>query len=62
MESKRDLEVEFIALKRNFLITKKELEKVKEDNQALSIDIINITNHNERLKNEILNAENKGSN
>jgi hypothetical protein len=44
------LEVEFIALKRNFILQQKELKTLKEDNQNLSLDVINLSNENERLK------------
>jgi coiled-coil domain-containing protein 78 len=50
LEAKRDLEVEFIALKRNFITQQKDLKALKEDNQHLSLDLINLGNDNERLR------------
>jgi coiled-coil domain-containing protein 78 len=54
LEGKRDLEVEFIALKRNFIMQQKELKTLKEDNQNLSLDVINLSNENERLKQDFM--------
>jgi hypothetical protein len=46
--------VEFIALKRNFILQQKENGKLKEDNQSLSLDVINLSNENERLKKDFM--------
>ena len=50
LEGRRDLEVEFVALKRNFISLQKECKQLKEDNQSLSLDVVNLGNDNERLR------------
>jgi hypothetical protein len=54
LETRRDLEVEFVALKRNFILQQKENARLREDNQNLSLDVVNLSNENEHLKRDFL--------
>jgi hypothetical protein len=50
-----------VAVKRNFLQQQKELKQLKEDNQNLGLDLINLTKDNERTKNNGYQLEDKSS-
>ncbi len=43
-DSKRDLEVQFIALKKNFITLQKDIQQLRKTNQQLGLDIINLNN------------------
>lgn len=43
-EDKRDLEIEFVALKKNYLLSQKELEQSRRETQTIQVDYINLTN------------------
>jgi hypothetical protein len=43
-----------VALKRNFIMQQKENARLREDNQNLSLDLVNLSNENEQLKKDFL--------
>lgn len=49
LEEKRDLEIEFVALKTNYLNLSNEYNKEKLKNENLSLEIINLANENNAL-------------
>jgi hypothetical protein len=49
LEDKRELEIEFVALKKNYLQVKDELKLANETNETLSLEILNIVNSNKAL-------------
>lgn len=49
LEDKRELEIEFVALKKNYLAMKDELKQSQETNETLSLEILNIVNSNKAL-------------
>lgn len=46
LDTKRDLEVEFIALKKNYITQQKELQEMRRVNEQLGLDVINLNNQN----------------
>lgn len=60
LEDKKELEIEFVAVKKNFLNAREELELEKEKNENLRIELINTVNENKALQGE-LNAAYKNS-
>lgn len=49
LEDKRELEIEFVALKKNYLQLKEELKLATQTNETLSLEILNIVNANKSL-------------
>ena len=49
LDEKREIEVEFVALKTNYLNLSKELQEEKVKNENLSIELINLVNSNKAL-------------
>ena len=52
-EEKRDLEIEFIALKKNFIQGQSELEEEKKRNENIGLELINTVNENKALHEEL---------
>ncbi|CAG9332942.1 unnamed protein product [Blepharisma stoltei] len=50
LEEKRDLEIEFVALKTNYLNLSNEFNEEKVRNENLSLEIINLANENKALR------------
>lgn len=53
MEDKRELEIEFVALKQNFLNLRDNLEEEKKKNENLGLELINVVNENKALQSEL---------
>lgn len=49
----RELEIEFVALKKNYLTIQGDLEAEKNKNENIGIELINLTNENKALHDEI---------
>lgn len=60
MEEKRELEIEFVALKQNFFNLRDLLEEEKKKNENLGLELINVVNENKALQSE-LNLAYKGT-
>lgn len=43
IDGKRDLEIEFIALKKNYITQQKDIQQLKSSNEALGLDVINLS-------------------
>lgn len=52
-EEKREIEIEFVALKKNFISASSELEGEKKKNENLGVELINLVNENKALHDEI---------
>lgn len=53
MEEKRELEIEFVALKQNYLTMKDQLDEEKKKNENLGLELINTVNENKALQSEL---------
>lgn len=53
IEDKRELEIEFVALKKNFLNLQNDYDNEKLKNENLGVEIINLVNENKSLQNQI---------
>lgn len=53
MEEKSELELEFMALKKNYLEKLRELEQIRVMQENYSLELINVTNENKALQEEI---------
>ena len=53
MEDKRELEIEFVALKQNFLSLRDNYEEEKKKNENLGLELINTVNENKSLQSEL---------
>lgn len=62
LEDKKELEIEFVAIKKNFLNTREMLENEKQKNENIRIELINTVNENKALQNEINQAYKTSSN
>lgn len=62
MEEKRELEIEFVALKQNFLNLRDALEEEKKKNENLGLELINVVNENKALQSELNMAYKSSSN
>eukprot|EP01022_Parablepharisma_sp_SALTPOND_P003353 TRINITY_DN1133_c0_g1_i1.p1 TRINITY_DN1133_c0_g1~~TRINITY_DN1133_c0_g1_i1.p1 ORF type:complete len:612 (+),score=123.10 TRINITY_DN1133_c0_g1_i1:6814-8649(+) len=49
LEDKKELEIEFVALKKNFLNKTQELEEQKRKNEQVGIELVNLVNENKAL-------------
>jgi hypothetical protein len=56
LEEKRELEIEFVALKKNFLNLRDNYEEEKRKNENLGIELINTVNENKALQAELNQA------
>jgi len=56
LDDKKELEIEFVALKKNFLNVSSELDKEKQKNENLGLELINTVNENKSLQNELSGA------
>lgn len=61
LEDKRELEIEFVALKKNYLAVKEELKLAQETNETLSLEILNIVNSNKALTGDSNSLSNQTS-
>ena len=52
-EEKREIEIEFVALKKNFISASSELEGEKKKNENLGVELINLVYENKALHDEI---------
>lgn len=52
-QDKRDIEIEFVALKKNFINCNSDLEQEKRKNENIGIELINVVNENKALHEEI---------
>lgn len=52
-QDKREIEIEFVALKKNFITAHTELEGEKKKNENIGIELINVVNENKALHEEI---------
>lgn len=52
-QEKREIEIEFVALKKNFITANSELEGEKKKNENIGIELINVVNENKALHEEI---------
>ena len=62
MEDKRELEIEFVALKQNFLNLRDNYEEEKKKNENLGLELINTVNENKALQAELNMAYKSSSN
>ena len=56
MEDKRELEIEFVALKQNYLTMREQLDEEKKKNENLGLELINTVNENKALQSELSQA------
>lgn len=52
-KDKKDMEIEFIALKKNYYIIKQELDQEKLKSENINIELINLVNENNALQREM---------
>jgi predicted nucleic acid-binding Zn-ribbon protein len=62
IDDKRELEIEFVALKKNFLNVSAELDKERQKNENLGLELINTVNENKSLQNELSGAYKSSTN
>jgi predicted nucleic acid-binding Zn-ribbon protein len=62
IDDKRELEIEFVALKKNFLNVSAELDKERQKNENLGLELINTVNENKSLQNELSGAYKNSTN
>ena len=53
LEEKRELEMEFVALKKNYIFMNQQLEEEKLKNQNIGMELINMVNENKALHDEM---------
>lgn len=53
VEDKRELEIEFVALKKNYIHMNQQLEEEKLKNQNVGMELINMVNENKALHDEM---------
>jgi hypothetical protein len=53
LEDKKELEIEFVAIKKNFLNMRSLLEAEKQKTENLGLELINIVNENKALQAEL---------
>lgn len=49
LEDKKEIEVEFVALKKNFLNMTQDLDQERAKNENLGIELVNLVNENKAL-------------
>jgi coiled-coil domain-containing protein 78 len=49
LDDKKDIEIEFVALKKNFLNLTSDIDAEKAKNENLGIELINLVNENKAL-------------
>jgi len=52
LEDKREIEIEFVALKKNFLNLSQDLDGEKAKNENLGIELVNLVNENKALESD----------
>lgn len=62
MQEKREIEMEFVALKKNFLNANAELEAERKKNENIGVELINVVNENKALHEEINDIYKKSGN
>lgn len=62
MQEKREIEMEFVALKKNFLNANAELEGERKKNENIGVELINVVNENKALHEEINDIYKKSGN
>lgn len=53
IDDKRELEIEFVALKKNFIEINKKFDEEKQKNQNVGMELINMVNENKALHDEM---------
>ena len=54
---RKDMEIEFIALKKNYYQVKQELDQEKLKRENLSIELINLVNENKNIEGRMTNDQ-----
>lgn len=62
MQEKREIEMEFVALKKNFINSNTELEGERKKNENIGVELINVVNENKALHEEINDIYKKSGN
>ena len=62
LDDKKELEIEYVALKKNYLNISGELDREKQKNENLGIELINVVNENKVTTNELNSAYKTGTN
>lgn len=53
LNDRKDLEIEFIALKKNFYNLRTDLDKEKVKNESMSVELINLVNENKVVQRDM---------
>ncbi len=61
-QDKREIEMEFVALKKNFISAHTELEGERKKNENIGVELINVVNENKALHEEINDIYKKSGN
>ena len=61
-QEKREIEMEFVALKKNFISANTELEGERKKNENIGVELINVVNENKALHEEINDIYKKSGN
>lgn len=62
LQDKREIEMEFVALKKNFLTANADLEAERKKNENIGVELINVVNENKALHEEINDIYKKSGN
>jgi len=52
LDDKKEIEIEFVALKKNFIHLQNDYDQEKAKNDNLGLELINLVNENKSLSNE----------
>ena len=52
MDEKKEIEIEFVALKKNFLNIQQDLDQERAKNENLGIELVNLVNENKALQSD----------
>lgn len=58
LNDRKDIEIEFIALKKNFYNLRTDLDREKVKNENLGIELINLVNENKAVNRDVSKGEN----
>ena len=62
LQEKREIEIEFVALKKNFITANADLEAERKKNENIGVELINVFNENRALHEEINDIYKKSGN
>ena len=62
LQEKREIEIEFVALKKNFITANADLEAERKKNENIGVELINVVNENRALHEEINDIYKKSGN